>query len=39
MNSFDDKRSVIQLSELHYVNGEITCDRNEPVSIRLTHDK
>jgi predicted GH43/DUF377 family glycosyl hydrolase len=34
-NSFEDKRSVIQLAELHYSNGEITCDRDEPVSIRL----
>jgi hypothetical protein len=33
--SYDDKRSVIQLAELHYVNGEITCDRNEPVFIKL----
>jgi Glycosyl hydrolases family 43 len=39
MNSFDDKRSVIQLAELHYVNGEITCDRDEPVNIRLTAGK
>jgi hypothetical protein len=29
--SFDDKRSVIQIAELHYANGEITCDRDEPV--------
>ena len=34
-NSFDDKRSVIQLAELHYNNGEITCDRDEPVSIHF----
>jgi beta-xylosidase len=33
--SFDDKRSVIQLAELKYVNGEIVCDRDEPVKIRL----
>ena len=33
--SFDDKRSVIQLAELKYVNGEIICDRDEPVSIKL----
>ncbi|MBC7874945.1 MAG: family 43 glycosylhydrolase, partial [Ferruginibacter sp.] len=26
-NSFDDKRSVIQIAELKYGNGEITCDR------------
>ena len=35
-NSFDDKRSVIQLAELHYTNGEISCDRDEPAKIRLT---
>jgi len=29
--SFDDKRSAIQLAELHYINGEITCDRDESV--------
>ncbi len=34
-NSPDDKRSLIQLAELKYVNGEITCDRNEPVFINL----
>ena len=34
-NSFDDKRSVIQLAELKYVNGEIVCDRDRPVSIKL----
>ena len=34
--STEDKRSVIQLAELEYNNGEITCDRNKPVSIRLT---
>jgi hypothetical protein len=33
--SFDDKRSVIQLAELKYVNGEITCDRDELVTIKL----
>lgn len=33
--SFDDKRSVIQLAELKYVNGEITCDRDEAVNINL----
>ncbi|MFI5130566.1 MAG: hypothetical protein ACHQFX_11270 [Chitinophagales bacterium] len=36
--SFDDKRSVIQLAELKYVNGEIVCDRDEPVSINLKTD-
>ncbi len=33
--SFDDKRSVIQLAELKYVNGEIICDRDEKLSIKL----
>ena len=32
--SFDDKRSVIQLAELKYENGEITCDRDEPVVVK-----
>ena len=34
--SFDDKRSVIQVAELKYLNGEVTCDRNEIVNIKLT---
>lgn len=34
-NSFDDKRSVIQLGELHYVNGEVVCDRDEILKIKL----
>ena len=33
--SFDDKRSVIQVAELKYVNGEITCDRDEAITIKL----
>jgi hypothetical protein len=33
--SFDDKRSVIQLAELKYVNGEVVCNRDEPVFIKL----
>ncbi|MES2775987.1 MAG: glycosyl hydrolase [Bacteroidota bacterium] len=33
--SFEDKRSVIQVAELKYVDGEIVCDRDEPVSINL----
>jgi beta-xylosidase len=37
--SFDDKRSVIQLAELKYVNGEIVCDRDEPVNIKLQKKK
>jgi len=38
-NSFDDKRSVIQLGELHYANGEITCDRDKLVDIKLKSGK
>jgi len=30
--SFDEKRSVIQVAELKYVNDEITCDRDEPIA-------
>lgn len=33
--SFDDKRSVIHVAELKYVNGEIMCDRDQAVSIKL----
>ncbi len=33
--SFDDKRSVIQVAELKYVNGEIVCDRDEALTFRL----
>jgi hypothetical protein len=33
--SFDSKRSVIQLTELFYKNGELTCDRDQPVQIKL----
>jgi sucrose-6-phosphate hydrolase SacC (GH32 family) len=38
-NSFDDKRSVIQVTELQYDNGVITCDRNLPVYIKLEVNK
>lgn len=34
-NNFDVKRSVIQLAELNYTNGTITCNRDEPVNIQL----
>lgn len=30
--SFDEKRSVIQVAELKYVNGEIVCNRDEPIT-------
>ena len=33
--SFDDKRSVIQIAELKYVNGEVVSDRDEAVYLKL----
>lgn len=33
--SFDDKRSVIQVVELEYRDGVISCDRDKPVKIKL----
>jgi hypothetical protein len=33
--SFDDKRSVIQVAELKYINGEITCNRDEELTFKL----
>jgi predicted GH43/DUF377 family glycosyl hydrolase len=33
--SYEAKRSVIQLAELNYHNGELVCDRNKEVVIRL----
>jgi sucrose-6-phosphate hydrolase SacC (GH32 family) len=38
-NSVDAKRSVIQLVELKYSNGELTCNRNEPTYIKLKPNK
>jgi sucrose-6-phosphate hydrolase SacC (GH32 family) len=33
----DTKRSVIQIAELGYENGYITCDRDKPVYLKLKH--
>lgn len=33
--SFDDKRSVIQVAELMYKDGQIVCDRDQPVKVKL----
>ncbi len=33
--SFDDKRSVIQVAELEYKDGVISCDRDQSVKIKL----
>jgi len=38
-NAFELKRSVIQLGELKLVNGEIVCDRDEPINIKLQAKK
>lgn len=35
--SFNDKRSVIQVAELKYVNEEVVCDRDEVVRFGLKH--
>lgn len=37
--SFDDKRSVIQVAELEYKDGQITCDRDKPLRIKLKRPK
>lgn len=36
-NSFDDKRSVIQVAELKYDNGLISCDRDAKLVVKLKH--
>lgn len=36
-DGFETRRSVIQLGELQYENGEISCDRDMPVNIQLKH--
>lgn len=33
--SFDDKRSVIQIAALEYSNDVVTCNRDQPVKIKL----
>jgi hypothetical protein len=33
--TIEDRRSVIQLTELFYENGELVCDRDKPVVIKL----
>jgi len=37
--SFEWRRSLIQVTELHYSEGAITCDRNEPVYMDLKSGK
>lgn len=38
-SSYEAKRSVIQVAELQYKDGEIVCDRNQPVAIALQPSK
>jgi hypothetical protein len=33
--SYEPRRSLIQVVELHEQNGELTCDRDQPTHIRL----
>jgi beta-xylosidase len=33
--SFDDKRSVIQVAELEYKDGVVSCDRDKPLRLKL----
>lgn len=35
----EDKRTVIQLTELFFENGELACDRDKPVFIKLKAGK
>jgi len=39
IDSYETRRSSIQVSELEYVNGEIICNRNNPVYINLKPSK
>ena len=34
-NLYDQRRSSIQVVELTYINGKISCDRDKPTYIRL----
>jgi hypothetical protein len=36
--TIEDRRSVIQLTELFYENGKLVCDRDKPVVIKLVSD-
>jgi Glycosyl hydrolases family 32 N-terminal domain len=39
VGSLEDRRSVIQLTELLYENGELICDRDKPVYIKMVAQK
>jgi len=38
-NKYEQRRSTIQIAELEYSNGQITCDRDKPVYINLKSPK
>ncbi|KQN39131.1 glycosyl hydrolase [Pedobacter sp. Leaf41] len=37
IDNYTTRRSSIQMAELKYENGEITCHRDEPLYVKLTH--
>lgn len=37
IDSYETKRSTIQVAELEYINGEIICNRDKPVYTNLKH--
>jgi len=39
IDSYETRRSSIQVAELEYSNGEIICNRDKPVQINLKHSK
>lgn len=39
IDNYETRRSSIQVAELEYNNGEITCNRDEPVHINLKYSK
>jgi hypothetical protein len=39
IDNYETRRSSIQLAELEYVNGEIICDRDKKIAVKLTHKK
>lgn len=39
IDNYETRRSSIQVAELEYSNGEISCDRNKRVTIKLTPTK
>ena len=38
-DTYETRRSSIQVAELEYSNGEISCNRDQPVEINLKHTK